>query len=199
MREAFARYGVTSLALAVVLVVGCRRAPRIDSNIRIPADASRPYGSVGPAGYSELQPQPFDLTAIQEFPLAQALPARTGTIEPVALRWAEVKVYFAYDSAALGPSERPKLETLSQHLMEHPQYSVVVEGHCDERGSDEYNRALGECRALVVRDYLITLGVAAARVETISYGEERPDIPDAVGEQQHRENRRAEFVIGIKK
>ncbi|MBT4821473.1 MAG: OmpA family protein, partial [Lentisphaerae bacterium] len=121
-----------------------------------------------------------------------------GTIEQTTERWADVVVFFAYDSAAIGPAERPKLDGLGKHLLEHPTYSVVVEGHCDERGSDEYNRALGECRALVVRDYLISLGIEGTRLETISYGEERPRKVGAEGEGGHQENRRAEFVIGIR-
>jgi peptidoglycan-associated lipoprotein len=122
-----------------------------------------------------------------------------GSITPTQERWASVVVYFAYDSAAIGPAERPKLETLASHLKEHADYAVVVEGHCDERGSDEYNRALGETRALVVRDYLVTLGVGQERIETVSYGEEKPAVGGATNESDHQKNRRAEFVIGTRR
>jgi peptidoglycan-associated lipoprotein len=113
--------------------------------------------------------------------------------------WAQVVVYFAFDSATLGEAEMPKLEALAGHLREHKEYIAVVEGHCDERGSDEYNRALGENRALVVRDHLIGLGIEAGRLETVSYGEEKPAVPNATGEAQHAMNRRAQFIVGTPK
>jgi peptidoglycan-associated lipoprotein len=111
-------------------------------------------------------------------------------------RWEGVAVYFAYDSAAIGPSEMPKIKTLAEWLQAHPDYGVVVEGNCDERGSDEYNRALGQQRAIVVRDHLCALGIAESRIETVSYGEERPAVPNATTEAEHQKNRRAEFLIG---
>ena len=119
-----------------------------------------------------------------------------GEIKPTK-RWEEV-VYFAYDSAALGLTERAKLDTLAAHLKEHSNYCLIIEGHCDDRGSDEYNRALGETRALVVRDYLCTLGIETLRMETISYGEEKLAVTQANGETGHRLNRRAEFVFGLR-
>ena len=74
----------------------------------------------------------------------------------------------------------------------------MIEGHCDDRGSDEYNRALSERRSLAVRDYLVTLGIAAERMHTVSYGEDRPAVADAVTEADHQLNRRAEFLIGTR-
>ncbi len=128
------------------------------------------------------------------------VPPRRGSIRPIRdQRWEAVKVYFAYDRSTIGTSERPKVEALADYLRAHPTYSVVVEGHCDERGSDEYNRALGERRALAVRDYLVNLGIAPSRIETVSYGEERPAVPNATTELEHAKNRRAEFVIGVRR
>jgi peptidoglycan-associated lipoprotein len=120
-------------------------------------------------------------------------------INAISDPWAQVVVYFAFDSAALGQAELPKLEALAGNLSQHPEYAVVVEGHCDDRGSDEYNRALGENRALVVRDHLISLGIGADRIETVSYGEEKPAVAGATDESQHARNRRAQFVIGTRR
>lgn len=117
-------------------------------------------------------------------------------LAPNEARWEGVAVYFGYNRATIGISEQHKVEALGKHLIEHPGYYVVVEGHCDERGSDEYNRALGERRALAVHDYLVTLGIDANRIRTISYGEERPAVPDATSEEMHAKNRRAEFILG---
>lgn len=111
-------------------------------------------------------------------------------------RWEGVAVYFAYDRATIGASERPKIETLAEFMTANSNYYVIIEGHCDERGSDEYNRALGERRALAVKDYLMSLGIADSRIQTLSYGEERPAVPDATTEAQHAKNRRCEFILG---
>ncbi|NMA42967.1 MAG: OmpA family protein [Oligosphaeraceae bacterium] len=109
--------------------------------------------------------------------------------------WNEV-VYFAYDRSEVSPSERYKLDALAQVLLAAPEKALIIEGHCDERGSDEYNRALSERRALSVREYLSNLGVAIDRMQTISYGEDRPVVPDARNEADHQKNRRAQFLLG---
>jgi len=103
-------------------------------------------------------------------------------------------VLFAYDSAQIAPSERPQMETVADYLRRNPTSRLIVEGHCDERGSREYNLSLGERRALAARAYLIGLGVDGQRIQTKSFGSE---TPAAFGhnEDAWRQNRRAEFVI----
>jgi peptidoglycan-associated lipoprotein len=86
------------------------------------------------------------------------------------------------------------LEGISAWMARHTDRQLLVEGHCDERGTDEYNLAIGERRALAVRRYLVALGVAADRVHTISYGEEKPADP-ASAESAWAKNRRAEFKV----
>lgn len=108
-------------------------------------------------------------------------------------RW-EGKVYFAYNQSVIGDTERGKLEKLATYLKENPRFSVIIEGHCDERGSEEYNRSLGSYRALEVKKYLEELGISEKRLQTISYGEERPADPGKT-EAAYAKNRRAEFVI----
>lgn len=112
--------------------------------------------------------------------------------------WNEV-VYFAYDRAEVSPSERYKLDALAKVLLAAPDQGVIIEGHCDDRGSDEYNRALSERRALSVREYLATLGVADNRMMTISYGEDKPAVANATTEAEHQLNRRAQFLLGVRK
>lgn len=104
------------------------------------------------------------------------------------------KVFFNFDSAALSDEARATLSKNAEALGKRSSVKVRVEGHCDERGSDEYNMALGERRAQAARDYLVNLGVQPDRITVISYGEEQPADPghdDAAWEK----NRRAEFVI----
>ena len=203
---------VVTAVLGVALLSGCSRKPKLDLT------GLRATGAGTGEGVMEGAPG-FDATAFDPFAAgggAGALAPDTaggegwgemdkplggagggaGSIVPTTERWAQVVVYFAYDSAVIGPAERPKLETLAGHLQQYANYAVVIEGHCDERGSDEYNRALGQQRAIVVRDHLCAEGVTEGRIETVSYGEERPAVANATGESGHAKNRRAEFLLG---
>jgi peptidoglycan-associated lipoprotein len=103
-------------------------------------------------------------------------------------------VYFAFDSYTLPPPEISKIEQVAQHLKQNTTHVLVVEGNCDERGSNEYNLSLGENRALAVRSHLVNLGIAAERIQTRSYGEEKPAIAGS-GEEAWRLNRRGEFSL----
>ncbi len=102
-------------------------------------------------------------------------------------------VYFAFDASNLKDSELAKIEAVAQHLQANPTRVVMVEGNCDERGSNEYNLTLGELRAGSVRNYLLRLGIAAERVQTKSYGEEKPAVAGS-GESVWAKNRRGEFA-----
>ncbi len=103
-------------------------------------------------------------------------------------------VLFAYDSAQVAVGQRGKVEAVAGHLRQNPAHNVIIEGHCDERGSREYNLALGERRALAVRTYLISLGIASERTMTKSFGEETPSVPSH-DESAWSLNRRSEFVL----
>ena len=103
-------------------------------------------------------------------------------------------IYFPYDSAALTPEAQEILRKKAVWLQENPTAEVTVEGHCDERGTNEYNLALGEARAQSTKNYLIDLGISASRIGTISYGEERPLDPTS-SEEAWAKNRRAHFVF----
>ncbi|MEM7080847.1 MAG: peptidoglycan-associated lipoprotein Pal [Pseudomonadota bacterium] len=85
--------------------------------------------------------------------------------------------YFDYDKSALRPGDLGSLEVHAQILRRNPDRSVVIEGHCDERGTREYNLALGEARADTIRSFLLSAGVSSRQIETVSYGEEQPADP----------------------
>jgi len=103
-------------------------------------------------------------------------------------------VFFDYDQSSLSDDTRDKLARNADLLRGQPQFSLTIEGHCDERGTNEYNLALGEQRANAVRDYLASLGVGGDRMRTISYGEERPACTES-DESCWSQNRRAHMVI----
>jgi peptidoglycan-associated lipoprotein len=103
-------------------------------------------------------------------------------------------VYFGYDSAELSAEARAALDANAAVLKKYPAWTVTIEGHCDERGTAEYNLALGERRAAAAQSYLVALGVPASRVKTVSYGKEFPFDPGH-DEAAWAKNRRAHFVI----
>ncbi len=103
-------------------------------------------------------------------------------------------VAFPYDSFQIADSERGKIEAVADYMASNGDVTVVVDGHCDERGSREYKLSLGEHRALAVRAYLISLGVAGDRVQTRSFGEEQP-LDSGHTEGAWRQNRRGEFSL----
>ena len=103
-------------------------------------------------------------------------------------------VYFGFDSSVIPQGELAKVDAVTQHLTDRADRVVVVEGHCDERGSNEYNLALGENRAIIVRNYLVQSGVAESRIQTRSLGEEKP-ASDGHDEAAWSVNRRCEFGI----
>jgi peptidoglycan-associated lipoprotein len=103
-------------------------------------------------------------------------------------------IYFGYDSSALTPQAQDILRKKAAFLKANSGVKVTIEGHCDDRGTNEYNLALGEARARSAKTFLVDLGVPAARMATISYGEERP-IAKGTTEEAWAKNRRAHFVV----
>jgi peptidoglycan-associated lipoprotein len=103
-------------------------------------------------------------------------------------------VSFAYDSFTIADSERSKIEAVADFMVANTDTTVVVDGHCDERGSREYNLSLGEHRALAIRAYLISLGIAGDRIHTRSFGQEQPLDPGH-DEAAWLANRRGEFSL----
>jgi peptidoglycan-associated lipoprotein len=104
------------------------------------------------------------------------------------------KIHFAFDKADLTSESQMILKKKADWLNQHPEYSVRIEGNCDERGTAEYNLALGERRASAAEKFLVTLGIAESRLSTVSYGEERP-IDPAHNETAWALNRRDEFKL----
>lgn len=114
--------------------------------------------------------------------------------DELARRGFSADVYFDYDESSLSEDARGRLARNAELLKAQAQFMVTIEGHADERGTNEYNLALGERRANAVRDYLSSLGVGGDRLRTISYGEERP-VCTTSDESCWSQNRRAHMVI----
>ena len=103
-------------------------------------------------------------------------------------------VHFDFDSSVVRTGEKSKVASVAEYLKAHAQDAVEIEGHCDERGTEEYNRALGERRALALREELIRVGIDPMKVDTTSYGKDRP-VDSGHTESAWRQNRRGEFLL----
>ena len=149
------------------------------------------------------EPEPVAPTPI---PTNTPIPAPTPvpTQSPEELRMMKLEeargalssesIYFDYDRAILSEDARGILAEKAGYMINNPDIQVTIEGHCDERGSNEYNLALGERRAAAARKYLVNFGVSEASIETITFGEERPVCRDS-NESCWKLNRRAAFVV----
>jgi peptidoglycan-associated lipoprotein len=183
---------VLALLVATSLAgVGCKKKPTPSTPAQPVEDAqprdTRPTDTGTEVEDQEFEPQEFDDEGVDSGELSRADQLRQLQDQ---LR----TVYFGYDQSDLNETTRRVLDANAKVLSLSPQFSVVVQGHCDERGTIEYNLALGQRRAEAVREYLVTLGVEARRLRTVSFGEERPVDPGS-GESAWSRNRRAEFVV----
>ena len=180
------------LVAALVLVAGCGRK-------RTPAVATDP-GRTTSAPRPAPTPTPFPDEPVDMGPDLQPLADEAARAEDFSVSDPSGEggpledVHFEYDQARLSDQARAIIERHALWLQNHRAAKVVIEGHCDERGTVDYNLALGEQRARAVRDYLTSLGVAGDRVTTVSYGKERPLDP-ASHEAAWAKNRRAHFVV----
>jgi len=138
---------------------------------------------------SNLNPQPVSSNP----DLATLQPREGGFDANNQLRGAVEPVYFALDRHEVKADQRPKVAAAKAYLDKNPQYRVLLEGHCDWRGTAEYNLALGDRRANSVKKYLISLGVSADKIETVSKGNE--DATKEGGDAVWAKDRRVEFVI----
>ena len=176
---------ILAFLLALVLVAafstGCVTKKK---GAKLPGDTAAQYDEFGnPILYDEFGNPILSGDALGDRPEGAEFAA--GQFEAV---------YFAYDNSSIDPAEMSKIQAVASYLQQNTSVGVIVEGHCDERGSNEYNLSLGELRAISIRDYLVTLGIAEKRIQTKSYGEEKPAV-SGTGEAVWAKNRRGEFAV----
>lgn len=157
--------------ILVAAIAGCKSKPKNEST-----------DGAGGGGTSEQAPK------IEDTPISMdSCGSDCGKIAGL------VTVNFEYDKSNLSADAKKKLQNNAEWIKNNPKAKVQIEGHCDGRGSIEYNVALGERRANAVRSYLVSLGVSSERMSVISYGKEKP-IDQADNEKAWAKNRRANFV-----
>jgi peptidoglycan-associated lipoprotein len=185
------RRAVSTIAgsLVIAVLAGCgRNRPPVARPTPPPPDAAaagaRPPSPPEPVREPTLvPPEPVPEERVTSATLDEL--NRNSPLQPV---------FFEYDSSEITPAGRAVLEANATVLKSNPGWNVTIEGHCDERGTAEYNLALGERRAVAARAYLVSLGISADRLRTVSYGEEFPFDPGR-DEAAYSRNRRAHFVI----
>jgi peptidoglycan-associated lipoprotein len=193
---------VLFLSFAALMSGGCAKKDMVKAEEPIPSTQTAPPAkpeTVRPTDESTrpapVQPAPIVETPTRESIVTPETPLQQGDAQGSAdLQNQLQKIYFNFDSAALSDESRSILSKNADVLIKQSSVKIRIEGNSDERGSDEYNLALGERRAQAARDYLVNLGVQPERISVISYGEEKPAVAGH-DEAAWEQNRRAEFVI----
>jgi peptidoglycan-associated lipoprotein len=182
------------LFILLMAIAGCHKAPPVakptpppPTPFPSPAPASAP---AAPAPVPEPPPVPSE-------PVVTADPLITSPIDDINKNSPFKPAFFALDSDELDDAARAALNEDAQVLKKYATWLVTIEGHCDERGTAEYNLALGERRALAAKSYLVSLGVSTDRMKTVSYGKEFPFDPGH-DESAFSKNRRAHFTLTAK-
>jgi peptidoglycan-associated lipoprotein len=185
---------VVSLLVALTAVAGCAKRPATTA-----ASAPAPTGAAVSAPPQAMAPAPAPAAMAPPAapapatPPATAAPARPSPREFVAI--ADLKdINFDFDKYDIRPADAKTLDANAAWLKSNTEQLVLIEGHCDERGTNEYNLALGERRAKSTMNYLVSQGVQASRITIISYGEERPLCTEHT-EQCWAKNRRSHFLV----
>jgi peptidoglycan-associated lipoprotein len=201
-------YHILAVGVILTFIVGCKsqkpvgltNIPSMEpivKTITVPGPVQPlPAGGGGIPGGNPVDPNPGGGTTIVEIPPENTDLGRNfngSQVEDRDMFLAQM-VHFEFDSSAVRAGDLPKVEIVAQHMIQNPTHSLLVEGHCDERGAEDYNLSLGERRALAVVDELLRFGVGPDRIRTTSYGEKIP-IADGVSEGALAQNRRGEFVL----
>ncbi|HYS53513.1 MAG TPA: peptidoglycan-associated lipoprotein Pal [Thermoanaerobaculia bacterium] len=185
-------FGVVLIALAIAPACRSKKAP--------------PPPKVGPTDTASAPPVPVTTTEtkvtnppdfVQPQPsvTVENLPSDIQELNRVAEQRGYLQdAFFGFDESTLSADAQTALTTSANWLRRNSQYSLLVEGHCDERGTEQYNLALGDRRANAAKEYMVALGVDAGRIRTVSYGEERPFDPGH-DDAAWAKNRRAHLVI----
>ncbi|PYO48763.1 MAG: peptidoglycan-associated lipoprotein Pal [Candidatus Rokuibacteriota bacterium] len=181
---------LSSLLVAAVVLSGCAKRPATTQ-----AAAPAPTGS---ASTTASTPPPAPAPVQSDTPTAATTtPAPSSTARPAVQDFAAVPelvdVFFDFDKYDIRPGDAKTLDANANWLKSNSSHLVLIEGHCDERGTNEYNLALGERRAKSTMNYLVSQGVQANRITIISYGEERPQCTEH-NEACWAKNRRAHFL-----
>lgn len=191
----FFRLSVLALSLVLGVAAGCAKKEMVKST-----EAPPPAASAQEAAPPAVPPEGIATETLPAEPGAKEEPApMTAMAAPGIAATMEMPssfqdIHFDFDKSFIRDDAKPILMKVADHMKSSPSASLLLEGHCDERGTAEYNLALGERRAEAAKKYLVSLGVRDAALSTVSYGEEKPLDPGH-NEEAWAKNRRAHFVL----
>ena len=185
------KWAVLVLSVVALVGLGCAKKQTVKSEgaQSAPGATSAP-GAAGEAPMKEAPPAPVAPTPAEQ--LASAAEAGVAVTEEKPSRFDDV--LFDFDKSEVREDGRKTCQVVADYLKKNPRAKLVIEGHCDDRGTAEYNLALGERRATAVMTYIVSLGVPKAALSTVSFGKERPLDPGS-NEDAWAKNRRAHFVL----
>ncbi len=181
-RKIFVALFLVVIICAFVLAIGCAKkaVTKEEAAVEKPAEVEKP-AQVAPAAPAKAEEKKLDEAALA-----------AARADKEASQFADI--HFAFDRSDLRPDAREVLHMHAKWLKAHPEFSARIEGNCDERGTVEYNMALGQRRAASAMKYLVDLGIAKNRLSTVSYGKERPLDPGH-NEEAWAKNRRDHFTV----
>lgn len=195
MNKTVKAFALSLVIVTIALVPACR-SKKTQEPVTHPETASQAPPPIVPPP----PPVPAAVSTtpdfVQEKPVQEeTLPADIEELNRVAQQRGYIAdAFFAYNESTLSSDAQNALQTSASWLKKNPQYNLLIEGHCDERGTEQYNLALGDHRANTAKEYLMTLGIDSARIRTVSYGEERPFDPGH-DESAWAKNRRDHLVL----
>ena len=178
------KWAVLALSVAALVATGCAKKQTVKSEGTQGAPGAASAPSVGEAPVKEAPPPPGQLASTAE--------AGVAVTEEKPSQFDDVR--FDFDKSELTEDGRRTSQAVADYMKKHPKATLQIEGHCDERGTAEYNMALGERRATAVMTYLGSLGVPKAALSTVSFGKEKPLDPGH-NDGAWAKNRRAHFVL----
>lgn len=180
---------ITVIIFSLIIFTGCAAKKSVVSSDNAKEQAAEPI----PAQTTDAANQNKIITLPETTNIKEAANEQSSLMEATA-KSPVSDINFDFDSSSIRPDAREILQINAGYFLKHRVSSVIVEGHCDERGTAEYNMALGQKRAQETKKYLLNLGVKESTLKTVSYGEERPLYAES-DEESWAKNRRAHFVV----
>jgi len=188
---------VAGVIITVVLAVSVGACAKKKPPVARPIPPPPPPASETAPPRPPAPPEPVRETPIPPEPVTSD-PLTATDIDQINKNSPFQPIFYGFDSAEIDPEAQKLLNANAEILRKYPSWVITIEGHSDERGTAEYNLALGERRANAVRDYLTSRGISASRFRTVSYGEERPKH-DNSREETRRLNRRAAMIVRVQR
>ena len=197
MKTTFKTFVISLILLVAIVAPACRSSRKKTPPVTTATQATDTVPNVPTVTTTEVavSTQPPDFVREDAQPTEEPLPTDVEELNRVVQQRGLIRdAFFEYDAATLSDDAQAALTASATWLRNNPGYGLLVEGHCDERGTEQYNLALGDRRAHTAREYLLALGISPARIRTVSYGEERP-FDEGHDESAWRQNRRAHLVL----